>query len=118
MSFKYEIGDRFKTTYCLYEVKDRCADKNGRLYYWMVDEFGEPNTYDESSLNSWKKIEPFFKVGDTYKIGVQEGEILYVTERGDKISGLVLYTLDGQKWTESISAWTYQAARDIKHSKV
>lgn len=66
MSFKYEIGDRFL---------DPSDDEKGTIvhrlttggvdWYWMApDDHITPWTIGGDSLEHWKKIEPFFEVGD------------------------------------------------------
>lgn len=118
MSFKYEIGDRFKTTYSTYEVVGRTIDGCDLPYYWLADEFGSPGTYRENFLDGCTKVQPFFEVGDTFELYEQEGRVLFVTEESDKPSALVLYVNEfGHKWTENVTDFTYSSAENIKHNK-
>lgn len=70
MSFKYEIGDR------LLDPSDgeKATILSRRMFgdadwYWVAPEGRAPWTISGDSLERWKKIEPFFEVGDWWVDG-------------------------------------------------
>jgi len=113
--FKYEIGDEL-ITYAggtFRRVVQRHKSADGSLHYWVEDEAGHPCTYDEKDLFVWKKIVPFFRVGDTFTAKGTRYKVLYVTEESGKPTALALgRNIQGLKWTESVSEFTY---RQVKH---
>lgn len=83
--FKYEIGDEFLTRGDqVLKVKDRTMSRMGACY-WVLNREGSPSTVMESSLDRCTKIEPFFKVGDTFRHPYESGwdrvcEVTHVDE--------------------------------------
>jgi len=117
--FKYEIGAEFETPWnCFRKIVARCESVDGGLFYWTEDASGCPCTYMQEDVDDWTPIVPFFKVGDTFEHGAWAGKVLFVSDEGDRLSAFVLYRDQvGKKWTESVTAYTYRMAENIKHAQ-
>jgi len=71
MSFKHEIGDRFLDPSDGEKVTILCRTMTDDVeWYWVApDSRLAPWTISGDSLKHWKKIEPFFEVGDWWVDG-------------------------------------------------
>lgn len=115
MSFKYEIGDEFKTRLGNFRcIADRRVSKSGCTYYWIVDEDGEPSTYVEGTLNDWIRVEPFFRIGDTFTSPWDSHETMTVTHIDNlmKSAWVTVTSEEDSPRKESYGVTTWRRVKD------
>lgn len=113
--FKYEIGDEFKTVYGrLRTIIARHESESGLVLYWCVDaDGGEACTWDEHDLEAWTKIEPFFKVGDSYTNPYGDGATCVVTHVSeDPKSAWVTVSTGSHRFKESVGQITWNLVKE------
>lgn len=96
---KYKVGEKFQTPASVREILAVSVTIDGCVRYWVDDDGDrDPGTVTESRMDSWRKIEPFFEIGKTYRFPA--GSYRYkVTDirviNGEKFAWAETVTLDG-----------------------
>lgn len=110
--FEYEIGDEFESDYGTYrKIEHRMKSMDGAEWYWCSSRKGEPTTYPTVQMNDWTKIEPFFKVGDTFRGSHFRYEVKAV-ECDMKAAWVKVISIDGETYMESVGVTTWGRVKD------
>lgn len=122
MSFKYEIDDEFidprDDEHII--IRNRMESDRG-VWYWAQEvtrtDHGVPFTIAEESLEAWKKVVPFFQVGDRWSDDAGRHYRVTDVDTDVKAAWVRITEPDGstRRSTFRSGIWEYRKSQIIKN---